>query len=416
MIYYSVSQVAKYVAIGDSYKAKSERRFLRIIGKLKIMVILMICNDLLFSSIRNLLHYNLKTFNEKNMSIQYYIISIITVCFICYDFISITMNISNNQILEKIDKNTRVITMLNSYKPKYEKDLREGKINEDGTPKRDKYDLIEEDRRKMLEERNEIKKKNKFKKRLQKRKNMNSSSFVALNDGTLGVIREEAEREESELFEEEVKDIEKLEENFTSYKELEKDFQFSADFEFCAKGIKPNKLVKVKKSRYFNIILTIKVSLFEAVIISNQQIPVVQASLLFLIQGIFITYMGICVFKDKIFKDSFSSHKRALFEVLLTIYYFVCMLQGWCQAGVNSLCTPVFVRRVLFFSILTVMLILMLSFFVYALYCAYLRIYYPKLIDMKNRILMPEEKVKIRWVDDSTFHGKKFLNFKNFKL
>lgn len=398
MVYYSFSQVAKYVAIGDSYKAKSERRLMKIVGKLKIMVILMICNDLLFSSIRCLLHYNLNTYKESNMAIQYYVLSIITTCFICYDLISITMNISDNKILNKLEEKIRVVDMLLSTKEKYEKDLAEGKINEDGTPKKDRFEQAQEDKKKEKEKERLLKKRRTV--RYQQAQDINSSSFLGVNDNE--TIHQ---ANEDEIFEIEEKDKEEQKSNFTNFKNLEKENKFSADFEFCAKGIKPNQLVIVKKSRYFNIILVIKVSLFEAIIISNQQIPVVQCTFVFLIQGIFIIYLGVCIFKDKIFQDSFSSYKRVLFEIALTVYYFFCMLQGWCQAGLTSLCTPVYLRRSMFFFLLAVMLLLMLIYFIYTLYLAYLRVYYPKLLDKRNRIVLPEEVVKINWIDDSELIG-----------
>ena len=135
MIYYSFSQVAKYIAIGNSRRAKKERKLMKIIGKIKIMVILMICNDLLFSSSRNLLHYNLSTYKESNQAMQYYVLSLLTLIFICYDIMSITMSISQNKVLRLFRQSTRLVKMKLSNKKKYERDLKKGLIYPDGTLK-----------------------------------------------------------------------------------------------------------------------------------------------------------------------------------------------------------------------------------------------------------------------------------------
>jgi hypothetical protein len=111
MIYYSFSQVAKYLAVGDTYKARRERKLMKIVGKIKIMVILIICNDLIFSSSRNLLHFNLNAMQESNQAMQYYILSLATLMFVCFDLISITMSISNNQIITMFKQTKKFVEL-----------------------------------------------------------------------------------------------------------------------------------------------------------------------------------------------------------------------------------------------------------------------------------------------------------------
>jgi uncharacterized membrane protein YkvI len=163
MIYYSFSQVAKYIAIGNSRKAKKERKLMKVVGKVKIMVILMICNDLLFSSTRYLLHYNLRTYKENNQAAQYYVLSLITMIFICFDIMSITMNISNNRVLQLFRQNSRLVKMKLSNKKKYTSDLKKGLIYIDGTFKRKQKkgkakakakdeEVVEKEKKKQLEE------------------------------------------------------------------------------------------------------------------------------------------------------------------------------------------------------------------------------------------------------------------------
>lgn len=142
MFYYSYSQVAKYVAVGESKVARRERKIMRFIGKLKIMLILMICNDLFFSSARNLLHYNFATYGSSNQALQFFIISLATMVFICYDIISIIVNISKNQVVNLFKENTRFVKMNLSQKPKYLSDLSQGLIHDDGTPKQAKVGTV----------------------------------------------------------------------------------------------------------------------------------------------------------------------------------------------------------------------------------------------------------------------------------
>jgi hypothetical protein len=123
MFYYSYSQVAKYIAIGNSKLARRERKIMRFIGKLKIMLILMICNDLFFSSARNLLHYNFATYGRSNQALQFFILSFATMIFICFDIISIIVNISSNQVVNLFKENTRFVKMNLSQKHKYLSDL-----------------------------------------------------------------------------------------------------------------------------------------------------------------------------------------------------------------------------------------------------------------------------------------------------
>jgi hypothetical protein len=66
MVYYSFKQVSKYIAVGKDKVAVRERQIMKLVGKIKIIVVLMIANDLVFSSSRNLLHYNTNTRNESN--------------------------------------------------------------------------------------------------------------------------------------------------------------------------------------------------------------------------------------------------------------------------------------------------------------------------------------------------------------
>lgn len=135
MVYYSYSQVAKYIAIGNSERANQERRLMKVVGKIKIMVIFMICNDLIFSCSRNLLHYNLNFTNESNQAIQYYILSLLTLMLICFDLVSVAMNISNNKIMRLFMKSKRFVRLCRSRKEQYEKDLAGGLIYPDGTTK-----------------------------------------------------------------------------------------------------------------------------------------------------------------------------------------------------------------------------------------------------------------------------------------
>ena len=136
MAYFSYSRVARYTAVGNSKKAQQERKLMKIIGRIKIMVILIICNDLLFASFRNLLHYNWGTYSKTNQSLQYYILSSLTVIFVCFDIISIAVNISSNKILTIFQQSTRLVKINLSRKAQYLKDLEQDLIYPDGSLKR----------------------------------------------------------------------------------------------------------------------------------------------------------------------------------------------------------------------------------------------------------------------------------------
>ena len=58
--------------------------------------------------------------------------------FICFDIISIIVNISNNQVVNLFKESTRFVKMNLSQKEKYLSDLEKGLIHPDGTLKETK--------------------------------------------------------------------------------------------------------------------------------------------------------------------------------------------------------------------------------------------------------------------------------------
>ena len=405
MIYYSFSQVAKYIAVGDSQRAKRERMFMKLIGKVKIMIILMICNDLIFSASRNLIHYNLRTYAEANQSLQYYIISLITLIFICYDLLSITANISNNEILRKLRQRVRVVRLKLSTQKLYREQLAAGLINEDGTKKVKKRDPKDEPVVVFNKIANFLRfavafnhKKKKRVRDFEDNEFSDDSESSSDEENTLKVDKTDPKSKSAANKKKSQK--KKKEDKFIDYFKLEKENRFSADFEFCSKGIDSNKLIIKREARYYNVILVIKVLLFELVTVSSQQVPVMQTILLTLVQVCFYVFYLHCLLRIKIFKNKFSSLKALIFETALLLYFVICLFQSFCDAGMGWSCLAVSVRRTCLFSLLGVICLILTVYFFYVLYNVYMRFYKTHLVDAQNRIILHDDLVEVVWIDD----------------
>lgn len=59
------------------------------------------------------------------------------------------------------------------------------------------------------------------------------------------------------------------EKRFVNFQDVQNANKFSADLEFCGKGIDPGKFIIYPSSKFFNIIVVIKTVLLEVVIVSN---------------------------------------------------------------------------------------------------------------------------------------------------
>ena len=185
------------------------------------------------------------------------------------------------------------------------------------------------------------------------------------------------------------------------FSEIQNSQKFSADLEFCSKGIDPSKFIKHQSSRFFNIIVVLKTAFFEIVYISSQQGPFMQTTFLFLTQLLFYIFYLRCLFKDRIFRHKNIQYANLVFETVLLLYFMVCMGQAWCKTGLGMTCTAIPTRRTILFSFLIIMVSVLIIYFLYMMWNIYLRIAKPEQASRDNEISLPEDYVEVIWEDDS---------------
>lgn len=194
---------------------------------------------------------------------------------------------------------------------------------------------------------------------------------------------------------------------FLDFDEIQKKTQFTAELEFCSKGIDPSKFILYPSSRYFNIILVIKTVLIEAVLISTQSITAIQVTFLLIIQGAFFVFFLKSLFQYKIFKHKLLSYMNLIFESALMAFIIMCLLEGWCKLGLSFTCTYVVTRRVTLFSLIGIIFGVLCFYLITMVTSLFTRMYLPDKVKEENKIQLPEDRVEIIWIDDSEILNKR---------
>lgn len=98
LVYMSFNMVAKYISLGRDPVAVAERKLMRTIAKIKLVIILLIINDLVFASSRNLLHYKFDTKTAQNQASQYFILTLVTLLLLMMDLAQLAVDSTDKKV------------------------------------------------------------------------------------------------------------------------------------------------------------------------------------------------------------------------------------------------------------------------------------------------------------------------------
>jgi hypothetical protein len=171
---------------------------------------------------------------------------------------------------------------------------------------------------------------------------------------------------------------------FLDFDEVQKKAKFTAELEFCSKGIDPSKFILYPSSRYFNITLVVKTILIEAVLVSTQSIAAIQVMFLLIIQGGFYFFFLKSLFQYKIFKHKMLSYMNLVFESALMAFIIMCMLEGWCKLGLTFTCTVVVTRRVTLFTLIGIIFGVLCFYLITMVTSLFFRMYMPDKVKEQN--------------------------------
>jgi hypothetical protein len=97
--YLSFQQVSKYTTKGIDNFSRNERLEMRVVGRIKILFILMLSNDLLFSTSRTLLHINFDSVKRSTQPLQAYMLALVMLLSLSADFATIFIdNVFSKQL------------------------------------------------------------------------------------------------------------------------------------------------------------------------------------------------------------------------------------------------------------------------------------------------------------------------------
>lgn len=97
--YLSFQQVSKYTTKGKSRESRNERIEMRVVGKIKILFILLLSNDLLYSTFRTLLHLNFESVKTSTQCLQAFTVALIMLISLTLDLSTIMVdNIFSQQL------------------------------------------------------------------------------------------------------------------------------------------------------------------------------------------------------------------------------------------------------------------------------------------------------------------------------
>lgn len=133
LVFMSFNMVAKYISVGRDPIAIAERKIIRTLAKIKLVIILLIVNDLVFASSRNLLHYQFNLKTAQSQATQYFILTFMTLVLLMLDLTQLTVDSTDKKVKALFLDRNKFVRLKLSRKSDYEKDLKEGKVNEDGT-------------------------------------------------------------------------------------------------------------------------------------------------------------------------------------------------------------------------------------------------------------------------------------------
>lgn len=300
IVYFSFDQIRRYLVKGTNWKAVYERSVLRMIGRLKILFILMLSNDLYYSSMRTLLHQNTTTIGDSSQSLQGFITSFVMFLVLSTDVTTVVFDIVWNDEMDRI-------AFYNSP-----------------------------DRRL------------KFKTQFQKNPNLERSLMIIKNeDDSIDMSLVDKENEN-------FKHLEILPQHGPDHDEIgldyEKKYKFSSGIEFCIMGVKLEKLVTFV-GRYYNMMLMLKYIAFEVIVMSTQETPLMQTTLFLIIELISIIFTITAIFKG-VFKHRYIAIKNFVLDLALTLFFLYAFFISMCSNGYRSVCFRQLVtQRVMFYMI-----------------------------------------------------------------
>ena len=285
--YFSYSQIAKYLIQDKDWKSIYERRTFKMIVRVKNLILFILLDDLIYSSMRNILHVNLVGVTKTNQGVQSFIISSIMFIALTVDISNLIVGVGWNSELDRIQRNNtpenvRLYERQNRKHPNLQTDLNLLRGLDDTVD----MSLVDRSDKKFK---------------------------------GLVVLPSQAPDDD---------DGDEI--NFDNK------YLHSAGIDFCMRGIRVRRLSSVF-GRYYNTVIMIKFLLLQIVIVTTQTTPLMQTTMLMGLQFFSILFTLIAVFKG-VFVHLYLSLKNILIDLGLFVFLLYCLFTEICRNGGTSFC------------------------------------------------------------------------------